>query len=39
MLEDRNKIGVANLIAELFKQGTKDKTPLQLEEEIAFPRD
>ncbi|MFN8259073.1 MAG: pitrilysin family protein [Bacteroidales bacterium] len=36
MLEDKNKIGVANLVAELFKQGTKDKTPLQLEEELEM---
>ena len=36
MLEEKNKIGITNLIAELFKQGTKDKTPLQLEEELEM---
>ena len=34
MLESIDKIGVANLIAEILRQGTKNKTPLQLEEEI-----
>jgi len=36
ILEDKNKIGVASLIAELFKQGSKDKTPLQMEEELEM---
>lgn len=34
LLEDINKTGVSNLIAEILRQGTKNKTPEQLEEEI-----
>jgi zinc protease len=34
MLENINKVGVSNLIAEILRQGTKNKTPEQLEEEI-----
>jgi len=36
MLEGIDKIGVANLIAEILQQGTKNKTPQQFEEEIEM---
>ncbi len=36
LLEGINKLGVSNLIAEILKQGTKNKTPQQLEEEIEM---
>lgn len=34
LLEDINKVGVANMMADLMTQGTKRKTPLELEEAI-----
>ncbi|WP_113654719.1 M16 family metallopeptidase [Pedobacter namyangjuensis] len=34
LLEDINKIGVANLMAKMMTQGTKNKTPEQLEDAI-----
>ncbi len=34
LFDDNNKIGVANLVAELLNKGTKNKTPKQLEEAI-----
>lgn len=34
LLEDINKVGVANLMARMMTQGTKNKTPLELEEAI-----
>ncbi len=34
LLEDINKVGVANLMTDLMTQGTKRKTPLELEEAI-----
>lgn len=34
LLEDINKVGVANLMARLMMQGTKNKTPQELEEAI-----
>ena len=34
LLEDINKVGVANLVADMMTQGTKNKTPQQLEEAI-----
>lgn len=34
MLEDINKVGVANMMTELMTQGTKRKTPQELEEAI-----
>lgn len=34
LLEDINKVGVANMMARMMTQGTKNKTPLQLEEAI-----
>jgi zinc protease len=34
LLEDINKVGVANLMARMMTQGTKNKTPQQLEEAI-----
>jgi zinc protease len=36
LLENINKIGVSNLIAEILKQGTKNKTPQQFEEEVEM---
>ena len=33
-LDDLNKVGVANLISSLMMEGTKNKTPLELQEEI-----
>jgi len=33
-LENIDKVGIANLISEILRQGTKNKTPEQLEEEI-----
>jgi len=36
MLDDMNKIGVANLVGELMMEGTKNKTPEELEEEIEL---
>jgi zinc protease len=36
ILENIDKIGVSNLIAEILKQGTKNKTPEQLEEEFEL---
>lgn len=34
LLEDKNKVGVANLMARMMTQGTKNKTPQELEEAI-----
>ncbi len=34
LLEDINKVGVANMMARMMTQGTKNKTPEQLEEAI-----
>jgi zinc protease len=34
MLEDINKVGVANMMARMLTQGTQKKTPLELEEAI-----
>ncbi len=34
LLEDINKVGVANLMARMMTQGTKNKTPQELEEAI-----
>jgi zinc protease len=34
LFDDTNKVGVANLVAELMNKGTKHKTPKQLEEAI-----
>lgn len=34
LLEDINKTGVANMMARMMTQGTKNKTPLELEEAI-----
>lgn len=34
LMEDINKVGVANLMARMMTQGTKNKTPQQLEEAI-----
>ena len=34
LLENASKVGVANLMARMMTQGTKDKTPQQLEEAI-----
>ncbi|MEZ5345444.1 MAG: pitrilysin family protein [Pyrinomonadaceae bacterium] len=34
LLDDLNKVGVANLTARLMNQGTKTKTPVELEEAI-----
>ncbi len=34
LLDDFNKVGVANLMAEMMNQGTKRKTPQELEEAI-----
>ncbi len=34
LVEDINKVGVANLLARMMTQGTKNKTPQQLEEAI-----
>ncbi|VAV86074.1 Protease, insulinase family, partial [hydrothermal vent metagenome] len=34
LLEDTNKIGVSNLLAEMLTKGTKNKTPQQLEDAI-----
>jgi zinc protease len=34
LLEDINRVGVANLMARMMTQGTKNKTPQQLEEAI-----
>ncbi len=34
LLEDRDKIGVANLLAEMMTKGTANKTPLELEQAI-----
>jgi zinc protease len=36
MLDDLNKIGVANLVSDLMMEGTKNKTPEELEEEIEL---
>lgn len=36
MLDDMNKIGVANLVGDLMMEGTKNKTPEELEEEIEL---
>jgi zinc protease len=36
LLEEMNKVGVSNLITEVLKQGTKNKTPQELEEEIEM---
>ncbi|MBS4034627.1 MAG: insulinase family protein [Ignavibacterium sp.] len=33
-LDDLNKVGVANLVSSLMMEGTKNKTPLELQEEI-----
>ncbi len=35
-LDDTSKVGVANLITDVMPQGTKNKTPEQLEEEIKL---
>ena len=35
LLEDFNKVGVSNLLAELLTQGTKNRTPEELENAIA----
>jgi zinc protease len=34
LLDDFNKIGVANLVSDLLMEGTRDKTPIELEEAI-----
>lgn len=34
LLDDMNKIGVANLITDVMMEGTRNKTPLELEEAI-----
>ncbi len=34
LLDDPNKIGVANLMTDIMMQGTKNKTPVELEEAI-----
>lgn len=34
MLDDPNKVGVANLMTDIMMEGTKNKTPLELEEAI-----
>ena len=34
LLENINKVGVANMLARMMTQGTKNKTPLELEEAI-----
>ena len=34
LLEDLNKIGVSNLVAEMLTKGTKNRTPAELEEAI-----
>jgi zinc protease len=34
LLDDINKVGVANLITDMMMQGTKNKTPIELEEAI-----
>lgn len=34
LLEDKNKVGVSNLMARMMTQGTKNKTPQELEEAI-----
>ncbi len=34
LLDDPNKVGVANLVGRLMTQGTKNKTPVELEEAI-----
>ena len=34
LLEDMNKVGVSNLMARMMTQGTKNKTPAELEEAI-----
>lgn len=34
LLDDPNKVGVANLVARMMTQGTKNKTPQELEEAI-----
>ncbi len=34
LLEDPNKVGVANIMARMMTQGTRDKTPIELEEAI-----
>lgn len=34
LLDDINKVGVANLITDLLMEGTKNKTPIELEEAI-----
>ena len=34
LLEDINKVGVSNLLAQMMTQGTKNKTPQELEEAI-----
>ncbi len=34
LLEDPGKVGVANLMADMMMEGTKNKTPLELEEAI-----
>lgn len=34
MLDDLNKVGVANLISDVMMEGTKNKTPVDLEEAI-----
>ncbi len=34
LLEDINKVGVANLVSKLLMQGTRNKTPLELEQTI-----
>jgi zinc protease len=36
MAEDISKPGVANLVATLMNEGTKNKTPEELEEAIAL---
>ncbi len=34
LLEDANKVGVSNLLARMLTQGTKNKTPVELEQAI-----
>ena len=34
LLDDPNKIGIANLISDMMMEGTKNKTPIELEEAI-----
>jgi zinc protease len=34
LLDDLNKVGVANLISDIMMEGTKEKTPIELEEAI-----